>query len=235
MQGVLEAALAELFGGTPAPVIGAGRTDTGVHATGQVVSFRTASRLPEAAIRRGVNALLPVDVAVRALVEVPEGFHARYAAVARTYKYTIWNGEAPRPLLRRTALWVETPLDVGAMAAASAALIGRHDFSAFARSAGGGRERSCRRAAWTSADGVHVFEIEADGFLRGMVRGIVGTLLRVGLGRLDAAEFADILASRDRARGGQAAPPQGLCLAAVEYPDTVEARPRVGEEDEGDE
>ncbi len=233
MQGVLETALAELFGGARVAVSGAGRTDAGVHASGQVINFRTGSALPEVTIRRGVNALLPADVAVRDVVQVAETFHARHSATGRTYEYKIWNGRAPRPLLRGTATWVEEPLDLAAMRDGSRALVGRHDFSAFSRGSDTrSRERTCRRVEWRSDGELLVFEIEADAFLRGMVRGIVGTLLRVGLGKLAPGEVAAVLASRDRARGGQTAPPQGLCLAAVEYGDRVGSPTRITEEDD---
>jgi tRNA pseudouridine38-40 synthase len=216
VQGALEEALAKLLG-EESSIVGAGRTDAGVHATGQVASFRTANPMALATIERGVNALLPADVAVSAVREVPQDFHARFSAIGRTYEYTIWNGPRPRPLLRRTAWWVPDPLDAAAMERASVALVGRHDFSAFAMKAAGSRERTVRRAAWSAGEGVLVLTIEADGFLRGMVRGIVGTLLQVGRGRLGVADFADVLASADRDRGGTSAPAQGLCLVQVRY------------------
>lgn len=223
MQGVLEEALRRLLGGD-VRVAGAGRTDAGVHATGQVISFRVAKAMPEPTIERGVNAHLAADVAVREVREVPEDFHARFSATGRTYNYTIWNGGSPRPLLRRTALWVAETLDLGAMERASGALVGRHDFSGFSAKTDGTRERTVRRAAWRVEDGVLAFEIEADAFLRGMVRGIVGTLLLVGRGRLDPKGFADVLRGADRARGAGAAPAHGLCLVSVQYhgrPDTA--------------
>ena len=216
MQGVLEEAFAKLLG-ERVGVIGAGRTDAGVHATGQVISFRTGSPMPEATIERGVNALLPQDVAIREVAEVREDFHARYSATGRTYAYRIWNAARPRPLLRRTTWWVRDPLDVGAMRAACRHLVGRHDFSAFSMKAEGTRERMVRKASWSEAEGTLCFEIEADAFLRGMVRGIVGTLVQVGRGRLDPERLADVVASARREEGGPSAPPQGLCLARVTY------------------
>lgn len=217
MQAVLENALGRLLG-EAIRVAGAGRTDAGVHATGQVISFRTGNPMAEATIRRGVNALLPRDVAAKDVREAQADFHARFSATGRTYNYTIWNGETPRPLLRRTALWVEEPLDVAAMARASAHLCGQHDFSAFGRPPGRSPERTVRRAAWRRAeDGRIVFEIEADGFLRGMVRGLVGTLLRVGRGTMRPEELAEVLGGRDRSRAGSPAAAHGLCLVRVDY------------------
>ena len=217
MQGALEGALGKLLG-ERVGVIGAGRTDAGVHATGQVINFRTGSPLPEATIERGVNALLPADVAVSGIAEVEDGFHARYSATGRTYNYKIWNAPRPRPLLRWTTWWLHEPLDLGAMEDASRSLVGRRDFGAFAMKVPRHRERTVRRASWSSdGDGVLTFAIEADAFLRGMVRGVVGTLVQVGRGKLDAETFADVLASGDRDRGGPSAPPQGLCLLRVSY------------------
>jgi tRNA pseudouridine38-40 synthase len=234
---VLENALAKLLG-ERVGVIGAGRTDAGVHATGQVISFRTANPLPEGTIERGVNALLPADVAVSDVAEADAGFHARYSATSRTYAYRIWNSPRPRPLLRRTAWWVSDALAVAEMQTATRHLVGRRDFSAFAMKTVGIRERAVRRAAWSAGeDGLLAFEIEADGFLRGMVRGIVGTLAQVGRGKLDAAAFADVVVSADRERGGPSAPPHGLCLVRVAYDGPTRDRayhepPGTDEEDE---
>jgi tRNA pseudouridine38-40 synthase len=233
VQGALEAALAELLG-ERVSVIGAGRTDAGVHATGQVVSFRTGSRLPRTTIERGVNALLPADVAVRDVAEVAEEFHARYSATGRTYEYTIWNGRRSRPLLRRTAWWVSDPLDVPAMNRAAAELVGARDFSSFAMKGDGSRVRTVRRASWSDRDGALVFAIEADGFLRGMVRGIVGTQVRIGRGRVDPESFGEIITARERERGGPSAPAHGLCLVAVAY-ERERGGGRTGGEDDEDE
>ena len=231
MQGALEEALAKLVG-ERVGVVGAGRTDAGVHATGQVISFRSATRLPQATIERGLNALLPGDVGLSAVREVPDDFHARYSATARTYRYTIWNGRWPRPLLRRTAWWVPDPLDLDAMRRAAAAVVGRHDFSSFAMKGDGSRERTVTNATWRDRDGELEFSIEADGFLRGMVRGIVGTQVRVGRGKLPAQEFGDIVAAADRERGGPSAPAQGLCLMMVSYDGGNSERERRDDEED---
>ncbi|TMD60096.1 MAG: tRNA pseudouridine(38-40) synthase TruA [Chloroflexi bacterium] len=216
-------------------VVGAGRTDAGVHASGQVISFRSGTRLPEATIERGVNALLPADVAVSEVSEVDDGFHARFSATGRTYNYMIWNGPRPRPLLRRTAWWVPEPLDLTVLRRAATALIGTRDFSSFAMKGVGSRERTVRSATWTDRDGVLVFDIAADGFLRGMVRGIVGTQVRAGRRKIEPEAFEAIVAAADRDRGGPSAPAHGLCLVAVSYAgERYDRRPSRGgdEEDE---
>ena len=211
-------------------IIGAGRTDAGVHASGQVINFRTASALDGATIGRGVNALLPEDIAVSALEPAAEDFHARFSATGRTYEYRIRHAPERDPLERRRELHVAGTLDVAAMRRASGALVGRRDFSSFA--AGEGGVRTVRRAEWCEAGpGRLRFEITADAFLRGMVRAIVGTLLWVGRGKIDPATFEAIVAARDRAKAGPSAPANGLCLVAVEY---GERRVRL-EHDEADE
>ena len=196
----------------------AGRTDAGVHATGQVISFRTGTQLDQAAIRRGVNALLPQDIAVRDLEEAAETFHARFSATGRTYEYRIRVGAHREPLERHREHWVPQPLDLDAMERATRDLIGRHDFAAFATGPlEGGSERDVRRADWRREGTLVRFVIEANAFVRGMVRGIVGTLLWVGTGHTAADRIGGIIASRDRSKAGPNAPPAGLCLVAVSY------------------
>ncbi len=214
VQGELERALAQVTGG-PVRVAGAGRTDAGVHASGQVISFRLASALDGTVLGRGVNALLPEDIAVSEVEPVGERFHARFSARGRAYEYRIRNASARAPLERLRELHVPQALDDGAMGRAAVRLIGRHDFAAFA--AGEGGERTVRRAGLSREGKLLRFEIEADGFLRGMVRGIVGTLLWVGRGKITAERFGEILESRDRSQAGPSAAARGLCLVAVEY------------------
>lgn len=214
MQDEIERALSALAG-EKIRIAGAGRTDAGVHASGQVISFRTARALDGEELRRGVNALLPGDIAVLGVEPAGEEFHARYSATGRTYEYRVRNAPARDPLERHREHWVPRPLELGAMEQAAAMLVGRHDFSAFA--AGPGGTRTVRRAEW-SRDGTLVrFEIEADAFLRGMVRAMVGTLLWVGRGKIGADDLRGVLEGRDRARAGPSAPANGLCLIAVSY------------------
>ncbi|HET7181641.1 MAG TPA: tRNA pseudouridine(38-40) synthase TruA [Candidatus Limnocylindrales bacterium] len=213
VQGELEAALARLTGGNRQPVQGAGRTDAGVHAAGQVIAFTYPGGLSVEALTDALNGTLPPDVAVRDLRAVPEGYNPRYAARYREYRYSIWNG--PRsPLRERTALWVRTPLDSAAMAGAASAFEGRHDFSAF-----GGADpqpvRTVHRLRVRRVGAAIEIDVRADAFLRGMVRRIVATLLAVGKGQLEPAAVPGLLAARTPALRGAAAPARGLCLRRV--------------------
>ena len=214
MQGELERALADICG-EPVRVTGAGRTDAGVHATGQVINFRTASALDGETLGRGVNALLPEDIAISALEPAAEDFHARFSATGRTYEYRIRCAPQREPLERHREHWLPGPLDADAMQSAARTLIGRRDFAAFAAGEGGVRE--VRRAEWSAEGGLLRFEITADAFLRGMVRGIVGTMIWIGRGKLRPDEIERITASRDRSQAGPSAPAKGLTLVAVEY------------------
>lgn len=233
VQGELERALSRVCD-EPVRITGAGRTDAGVHATGQVIDFRTASALDREAMERGVNALLPEDIAISALEGAAEGFHSRFSATGRTYEYRIRNAGTRAPLERHREHWLPGPIDVDAMRAASGALIGRWDFAAFAAGVAG--ERRVRRAVWEREDAVLRFEIEADAFLRGMVRGIVGTLIWVGRGRIGADRFGEILRSRDRSLAGPSAPARGLCLVTVSYEgERTGERDRQRDADETDE
>ena len=225
MQGELERALATVCH-EPVRIAGAGRTDAGVHAIGQVMSFRTASALDGSKMGRGVNALLPVDIAVSALEPCGNDFHARFSATGRTYEYRLRVGSERDPL-ERWAYHHPAVLRLGAMRDASAMLVGRWDFAAFASGEGQGRGtvRTVRRAEWSHDGELLRFEIEADAFLRGMVRAIVGTLLWVGRGKIDTERFGEIVRSVDRAMAGPNAPAQGLCLTEVAY-DERAADPR---------
>jgi tRNA pseudouridine38-40 synthase len=213
VQGELEAALARLSDGERRPVDGAGRTDAGVHALGQVIAFTYAGRLPTEELGRALDALLPADVAIRDVRRTTRAFHPRHAARYREYRYTVWNG--PRsPLRERTALGVRVPLDTAAMGRAGSAFIGRHDFSAV-----GAADRSPVRtvhAVRVRRDGSLVtIDVRADAFLRGMVRRIVAVLLEVGRGKMDETAVREALAARVPALDGATAPAKGLCLRRV--------------------
>jgi tRNA pseudouridine38-40 synthase len=213
VQGELEAALARLSGGIRQPVMGAGRTDAGVHATGQVIAFTYPGRLSASALTEALNGMLPPDVAISGLRRAPAGFNPRYAARYREYRYTIWNG--PRsPLRERTSLWVRSELDVTAMAEAATALEGRHDFSPF-----GGADpqpvRTVHRIRVRRTGSTVTIDVRADAFLRGMVRRIVATLLAVGRGQLEASAVPGMLEAGEPALAGAAAPARGLCLRRV--------------------
>ncbi|MDE3112182.1 MAG: tRNA pseudouridine(38-40) synthase TruA [Chloroflexota bacterium] len=207
-------------------VVLAGRTDAGVHATGQVMSFRSDQELDREAIRRGVNALLPADIAIRDVDVAGEDFHARYSATGRTYEYRIRNAPQREPLERHREHWVPQAIDVDAMERATGMLVGCHDLAAFAIGRSG--ERTIRRAEWHREGTLLRFEIEANGFLRGAVRGIVGTLLWVGRGHITVERFGEILRGRDRSAAGPSAPALGLCLIHVAY-DKDRSRPAEGE------
>ena len=229
VQGELERSISQVCD-EAVRVTGAGRTDAGVHASGQVIDFRTASALDGVTIGRGVNALLPEDIAVSALEPAAEDFHARFSATGRTYEYRIRHAPERNPLERRRELHIAGPLNIPAMRDACAHLVGRKDFSSFA--AGEGGVRTVRSAKWCERGTTDVsFEITADAFLRGMVRAIVGTLLWVGRGKIDALTFQKIVDGKDRAMAGPSAPANGLCLIGVEYGEPRERR----ELDEADE
>lgn len=202
-------------------VFGAGRTDAGVHALAQVANFHCQTNLAPDVILKGLNSLLPRDIAIRDCRRMPEDFHARFSAKSKRYHYRILNRTTRAAVGRDYAWFIHRPLDVRAMEQAAGRLIGLQDFKAF-ESAGSPRAHTRRhvtQAVWIEepADPCLTFRIEADGFLRGMVRNMVGTLVAVGLGRLDPQAIETILASRDRRRAGVTAPARGLFLVEVEY------------------
>jgi tRNA pseudouridine38-40 synthase len=219
VQAEVERALAELHGG-PRRVTGAGRTDAGVHALGQVASFREDAPLPLRAYVQGMNALLPADIAVRAAGLEPEGFDARRSARGKRYRYRIVSAPTRAPLSRLQAWQLFRPLDLAGMRAAAAPLLGVHDFSAFRAADCDARHavREVRRLDLLAPrEGELALVIEATAFVRHMVRNIAGTLVEVGLGRRPPGSVAEALASRDRTRAGRTAPPQGLVLEEVFY------------------
>lgn len=199
-------------------VAAAGRTDTGVHARGQVVSFRTGSRLAESDLLRALNAVLPSDISVLRVVGVGPNFHARFSARSREYEYLIVNREQPLALRRREACHVRLPLADEAMNEACGLLVGKHDFASF--SGAGRQERTVRtviRATCKREGQLVRVELAADAFLPHMVRNIVGTLIWLGTGKLDQASFAEILRGGKRSLAGPTAPAQGLYLTRVNY------------------
>ncbi|MBI5029921.1 MAG: tRNA pseudouridine(38-40) synthase TruA [Chloroflexi bacterium] len=217
VQGELERALHKITGDAKRiRVMGAGRTDAGVHASGQGAHFDSAWEKPLEILHRALNAVLPNDISIRSLTQVAPDFSARYNATSRTYRYTILNHVIRSPLNERYALLVSEPLDVDAMNAAARCLIGEKDFGAFGTPPRG--DNTVRRVyrAQVERHGDQVLiEIEANAFLYRMVRRIVGTLLQVGKGTLSIAEFSQVLERKIRA--GEAVPPQGLCLTQVKY------------------
>jgi len=222
VQGVVEAAWREITQEN-ARVSAAGRTDAGVHALGQVVGLSTESRLSNSDLQRGLNAVLPDDVAVVQVEDAREGFHATHDAQTKTYRYQIHNGRTPDVFQRHYTWHYPQPLDAAAMHRAGQALAGRHDFSSF-ESAGSERPDSVRtitalvveHGSDNLADRITI-EVTGDGFLYNMVRAIVGTLVEVGKGARDVSWPAEVLAARDRCRAGQTAPAHGLFLVRVAY------------------
>lgn len=219
IQEVLETSLSRLTREN-IRLIGSGRTDAGVHALGQVANFTTVTDLPLSAFRAGLNRLLPADIAILAAQEVAPEFHARYAALAKIYEYRLLNRPVRSPVHRAYCWWLPMFLDEAAIKQAIAALIGEHDFSAF-QTSGSIIKNPVRRvwaASWEqAAAGWHRFQITANGFLRGMVRSLVGTLVDIGRGKRRPEDLALILASQDRSQAGPRAPAQGLYLVQVIY------------------
>lgn len=218
IQGKVEEALAFLTG-EKIRVVAAGRTDAGVHARGQVISFTTHSRIPVERWPWALNSVLPEDIVALEAVEVGPDFHARFSAKSKTYRYTIDNGIFPDVFKRKFAWHVRYPLDLQAMEKAALYLVGRHDFRSFAAA---GRpvknfEREVKDVCWLKEGPFIHFEITADGFLYNMVRIIVGTLVEIGLGRRRPEDMEVILAGRKRSLAGPTAPAHGLCLMRVDY------------------
>jgi tRNA pseudouridine38-40 synthase len=221
IEGNLEGAIKRLTGET-ARLAFAGRTDAGVHACGQVASFLTQRRFDTAVFVDGLNHWLPDDIAVRGAREVAPDFDARRQANRRLYRYLVQTGRSPSPLLRQRAWHVKEPLDVAAMQQAAAYLVGRHDFGAFAgnlKSPQGSTVRTMHRFGVRRLGRLITLEAEADAFLPHQVRRTVGALVEVGAGRRTPQWFEMLLSGGEAAIAGPAAPPQGLCLVRVTYPD----------------
>jgi tRNA pseudouridine38-40 synthase len=219
VQAEIEAALAVMVR-RQVVLHGSGRTDAGVHAFGQTASFCCETGLSPDVFLKGLNSLLAHDVVIVRCEQAPPGFHARYDARSKTYQYRILNRETPTAVGRRYHWHIRRPLDLKAMQAAAATIVGTHDFKSF-EAAGSPRSHTVRTvtaAAWTrEGPDLLVFSITADGFLRFMVRNLVGTFVDVGLGKIDPAGFKEVLIARDRRRAGVTAPPQGLFLMQVTY------------------
>jgi tRNA pseudouridine38-40 synthase len=219
IQGVLEEKIA-LLTGQRTPVTASGRTDAGVHALNQVAHLRTESQLEVGSFQKALNRLLPPDILIKKIEEVEEGFHARKDARSKLYVYRILNRPLRSPFHRTTAWHIPQNLDLPEMKRATEHLLGEHDFSAF-RSVGSPTRTAVRRvlrAEWMRGrDGVLRFEIEATGFLKQMVRAIVGTLVEVGKGKKSATEFQGIMESKDRKKAGPTAPARGLFLKEIRY------------------
>ena len=219
VQGELEATLARLNSGSPVRVYGAGRTDSGVHARGQVISFDLDWSHGPGKLARALNAHLPRDVAVTDVLCASEGFRPRFSARRRRYEYNIYNAPFRSPMRERTSWHVWPELDFEAIQNGSEVLIGKHDFATFgtAPEPGGHTVRTVFKARWRAYGPMLIFEIEADAFLYKMVRSIVGTLRQVGSGEITGIDLSRRLDERQRHLSGPVAPPQGLCLVEVVY------------------
>jgi tRNA pseudouridine38-40 synthase len=218
IQGHLEQALGQLEGGA-VTVHGAGRTDAGVHALAQVASVGVTFTHDPPTIMRALNAMLPPDIRVSAVEDAAATFHARFDARAKCYRYQIANVAVASPFTRAYAWHVPEPLDRAAMADAATALVGRHDFAAFQSSGTDVHTtvRTLTRSTWLDESGLLVYEVTGDGFLRHMVRAVVGTLVEVGRGWRPPGQVGSLLDGGVRAAAGATAPPHGLLLARVEY------------------
>ncbi|HKI47885.1 MAG TPA: tRNA pseudouridine(38-40) synthase TruA [Desulfobacteria bacterium] len=219
IQAVVEECL-QLMTQFPVKLLASGRTDAGVHALNQVCNFKTPSQIPVDAFLRGLNALLPQDILIKNVADVPLEYHSRYQAKSKTYEYRILNRQNP-DIFRRNVLWhIRFPLQLEKMTECLSVLEGTHDFSAFKSSGSANKDpvRNILKASMEKdKDGVLRIAIEANGFLRHMVRNIVGTLVDVGAGRMDAKRFEEVLESGNRRLAGRKAPPQGLFLMEVKY------------------
>jgi len=228
VQGVVEEAI-ERVAGVKARVHASGRTDAGVHARGQVVHFKAQTDISPRALKARLNESLPRDIRVLSVEEAPLSFHSRYDASSKVYRYSILNCRIAGRYTARSAHVFSPKLDLDRMQSAARYLVGTHDFSSFGVNPGREVESATRtiKRLELTRQGHYIFvEVEADGFLYKMVRSIVGTLLKVGAGKIEPEEMPAILESRDRCRAGPTAPPHGLCLLEVKYlnPPKREAR-----------
>lgn len=217
IQSALEDALSRILGEHVGVVV-AGRTDAGVHAIGQVVSFEVEGAVDVEPVTRSLRSMLAPEIAIVALEETAADFHARFSATGRTYRYFVDDTEVPNPLLRSSVWHVRWPLDLDAMNAAAAVFVGSHDFASMCRPAPGKTtERTVRAARWTRTDELFVFEIRASAFCHQMVRSIVAVCVDAGRGKISADSVPEILAAADRNTARGAAPAHGLVLWEVVY------------------
>lgn len=224
IQGTLAEAIERITGEKTLPQ-GSGRTDTGVHALGQVATFATTSSIPSGNLVKALNSVLPASIRVLAVDEVPEAFHARHSARAKSYEYRIFRGDICPPFLANHVTHHPYPLDESAMAEAARRVVGEHDFTSFAAvdpekglpEENKSNVRTIFSSEWQRSGDEFVYRVRGSGFLHHMVRNLVGTFLLVGKGTLKPGAIEDILAARKRSAAGATAPAEGLYLVSVEY------------------
>ncbi len=200
-------------------IIASGRTDAGVHAYGQVANLKTSASIDDLSFLKALNSMLPKDIVIKELSTVSDDFHARYSAKSKIYKYIILNRPYPSSFYYRYSWYIPYPLDITLMRKGAAILKGMHDFSSFRAASCEAKDsvRTLSRLDIYNEEDRIVFYLEGNGFLKHMVRNIIGTIVRVGKGKISPDEIMDILASRDRRNAGPTAPPQGLFLVSVSY------------------
>lgn len=218
IEGTIEDAIKKVIN-EDIKIIGSSRTDAGVHARGQVANFFTETKIPIDKIPYAINSKLPCDIVILDAEDVPDDFHSRYSCTGKRYSYTILNRKIPSAILRNYTAHCSYKLDFELMKKAEKFFIGTHDFSAF-RSTGSSVKTSIRTVSYLNLEkkgDIIRFEIEADGFLYNMVRIIAGTLIEVGMEKIDPYDIPAIIESKDRSRAGKTAPASGLCLEKVYY------------------
>ena len=207
-------------------VVCAGRTDSGVHATSQIANFLSDADRSLMAWKRGLNSILPSDIKIIDIQEVPSDFNSRFAAISRTYNYVIYNAQVSSPIFAKHSLWENRLLDVGKMNEAAKYLLGKQDFSSFRSSQCQANTpfRTIQKVSFSKNDNFIIFEIQGNAFLHHMIRNLIGSLINIGLGQKEPVWIKELLDSKDRTIAAKTARPQGLYFVGVEYPNIIFSR-----------